>query len=213
MVKIVTTLTAVLAVTLIYYLNTINYQEKPDEVESIDFTTEDEQKQLSSSSDSLPLTINMPVRPQESKDTETKSLEELTNSESFTIKEGDTEIINAAPLSRLNDLDKFDAFGQKLSEENETRSEKSVYEELRLKEFLQEKVPTFKNSPVSRIYCAERYCLFVSTVNKDDELFLDFMRMSKKNEFGSGGFFNFESNGEKFNSVIISLQPGQSVAL
>lgn len=211
--KIVTLFAATVAVIALNYLHTNSYHIFNQEVAVTDSAIEHRQQPIAASTESHTLTVTSMAQPQQSKASETNISEKIIDPTSFTMRDGTTEVLNTAPLSTFNDLDKFDAFGQKILAQNEPRSDQSIHEELRLKEFLQEKVLAFKNAPVRRFYCTERYCVFVAAVKKEDELFAEFMKAAQKNEFGSGGFFNFESNGEKFNSVIVSLQPGQSVAL
>lgn len=211
--KIVTLCTAALATTALTYLYTASYDNNSQQTSATGPAVEHRQQPIAASTESQTLTVTSMAQPQKSKASETIIPEEIIDPTSFTMRDGTTEVLNTAPLSTFNDLDKFDAFGQKILAQNEPRSDQSIREELRLKEFLQEKVLAFKNAPVRRFYCTERYCVFVAAVKKEDELFAEFMKAAQKNEFGSGGFFNFESNGEKFNSVIVSLQPGQSVAL
>ncbi len=144
----------------------------------------------------------------ESKEYETKK---PPKPEDFFIVDGKELVLKLDNMNRLNDVSRIDSFAKQLRAE--TRSVDSLAEERRLTEFLQSKIQTFRRSGLSRIDCGEYFCLFVAPVSRKNELFDEYMSSGERNNFGSGGFYNFESNGEKYNSIVISLKEDTSLAI
>lgn len=144
----------------------------------------------------------------ESKEYEIKG---LPKPEDFFIMDGKELVLKLDDMNRLNDVSRIDTFAKQLRAE--TRSEDSLAEERRLTEFLQSKIQTFRRSGLSRIDCGEYFCLFVAPVSRKNELFDEYMSSGERNNFGSGGYYNFESNGEKYNSIVISLKEDTSLAI
>ncbi len=157
-----------------------------------------------------------PVKPREqmfSKTPESKEYEteKLPQPEDFFIVDGKELVLKLDPMNQLNDISRIDTFAKQLRAE--TRSEDSLAAERQLTEFLQSKIQTFRRSGLSRIDCGEYFCLFVAPVNRKNELFDEYMSSRERNNFGSGGYYNFESNGEKYNSIVISLKKDAFLAI
>ncbi len=112
-------------------------------------------------------------------------------------------------MKQLNDAGRIDSFAKALRAE--PRSDASLTAERQLTELLQTKIQTFRQSALSRIDCGEYFCLVVAPVQQPDQLFNEFLQHSKTLSFGSGSFYNFHSNGELYNSLILSLKANTSI--
>jgi hypothetical protein len=127
----------------------------------------------------------------------------------FVRLDGDELILALDAMDQLNDAGRIDFFARQLRAE--PRSDVSLQAEQQLTELLQNKVQIFRQSALSRIDCGEFFCLVVAPVPQQDALFNEFQRHSKTLSFGSGGFYNFESNGELYNSLVLSLKENTSL--
>ncbi len=123
--------------------------------------------------------------------------------------DGDELILTTDAMDQLNDAGRIDFFARQLRAE--PRSDASLQAEQQLTELLQNKVQIFRQSALSRIDCGEFFCLVVAPVQQRDALFNEFQQHSKTLRFGSGGFYNFESNGELYNSLVLSLKENTSL--
>ncbi|MFC0049371.1 hypothetical protein [Rheinheimera tilapiae] len=127
----------------------------------------------------------------------------------FVRLDGDELILALDAMGQLNDAGRIDFFARQLRAE--PRSDLSLQAEQQLTELLQNKVQIFRQSALSRIDCGEFFCLVVAPVPQQDALFNEFQRHSKTLSFGSGGFYNFESNGELYNGLVLSLKENTSL--
>lgn len=127
----------------------------------------------------------------------------------FVRLDGDELILALDAMDQLNDAGRIDFFARQLRAE--PRSDLSLQAEQQLTELLQNKVQIFRQSALSRIDCGEFFCLVVAPVPQQDALFNEFQRHSKTLSFGSGGFYNFESNGELYNGLVLSLKENTSL--
>ena len=127
----------------------------------------------------------------------------------FVRLDGDELILALDAMDQLNDAGRIDFFARQLRAE--PRSDVSLQAEQQLTELLQNKVQIFRQSALSRIDCGEFFCLVVAPVPQQDALFNEFQRHSKTLSFGSGGFYNFESNGELYNGLVLSLKENTSL--
>ena len=123
--------------------------------------------------------------------------------------DGDELILTTDAMDQLNDAGRIDFFARQLRAE--PRSDASLQAEQQLTELLQNKVQIFRQSALSRIDCGEFFCLVVAPVPQQDALFNEFQQHSKTLSFGSGGFYNFESNGELYNGLVLSLKENTSL--
>ncbi|TXH95961.1 MAG: hypothetical protein E6Q75_09025 [Rheinheimera sp.] len=123
--------------------------------------------------------------------------------------DGEELVLKLNGMKQLNDAGRIDSFAKALRAE--ARSDASLAAERQLTELLQTKVQTFRQSALSRIDCGEYFCLVVAPVQQQDELFNEFLQHSKPLHFGSGSFYNFQSNGELYNSLILSLKANTSI--
>lgn len=117
--------------------------------------------------------------------------------------DGGELVLKLNGMKQLNDAGRIDSFAKALRAE--PRSDASLAAERQLTELLQTKVQTFRQSALSRIDCGEYFCLVVAPVQQPDQLFNEFLQHSKPLRFGSGSFYNFQSNGELYNSLVLSL--------
>ncbi len=127
----------------------------------------------------------------------------------FVRLDGDELILALDAMDQLNDAGRIDFFARQLRAE--PRSDVSLQAEQHLTELLQNKVQIFRQSALSRIDCGEFFCLVVAPVPQQDALFNEFQQHSKTLSFGSGGFYNFESNGELYNGLVLSLKENTSL--
>jgi hypothetical protein len=127
----------------------------------------------------------------------------------FVRLDGDELVLSLDAMDQLNDAGRIDFFARQLRAES--RSDASLQAEQQLTELLQNKVQTFRRSALSRIDCGEHFCLVIAPVQQQDALFNEFQQHSKTLSFGSGGFYNFESNGELYNSLVLSLKENTSL--
>lgn len=127
----------------------------------------------------------------------------------FVRLDGDELILALSAMDQLNDAGRIDFFARQLRAE--PRSDVSLQAEQQLTELLQNKVQIFRQSALSRIDCGEFFCLVVAPVPQQDALFNEFQQHSKTLSFGSGGFYNFESNGELYNGLVLSLKENTSL--
>lgn len=127
----------------------------------------------------------------------------------FVRLDGDELILALDAMDQLNDAGRIDFFARQLRAE--PRSDVSLQAEQQLTELLQNKVQIFRQSALSRIDCGEFFCLVVAPVPQQDALFNEFQQHSKTLSFGSGGFYNFESNGELYNGLVLSLKENTSL--
>lgn len=123
--------------------------------------------------------------------------------------DGEELVLTLSGLKQLNDAGRIDSFAKALHAEQ--RSDTSLDAERQLTELLQTQVQTFRQSALSRIDCGEYFCLVVAPVQQQDQLFNEFLQHSKTLSFGSGSFYNFQSNGELYNSLILSLKANTSI--
>lgn len=123
--------------------------------------------------------------------------------------DGEELVLKLNGMKRLNDAGRIDSFAKAL--QAEPRSDASLAAERQLTELLQTKIQTFRQSALSRIDCGEYFCLVVAPVQQPDQLFNEFLQHSKTLSFGSGSFYNFHSNGELYNSLILSLRANTSI--
>lgn len=123
--------------------------------------------------------------------------------------DGEELVLTLSGLKQLNEAGRIDSFAKALRAEQ--RSDTSLDAERQLTELLQHKVQVFRQSALSRIDCGEYFCLVVAPVQQPDELFNEFLQHSKTLGFGSGSFYNFQSNGELYNSLILSLKANTSI--
>ena len=127
----------------------------------------------------------------------------------FVRLDGDELVLSLDAMDQLNDAGRIDFFARQLRAE--PRSDASLQAEQQLTELLQNKVQIFRRSALSRIDCGEFFCLVVAPVPQQDALFNEFQQHSKTLSFGSGGFYNFESNGELYNGLVLSLKENTSL--
>jgi hypothetical protein len=127
----------------------------------------------------------------------------------FVRLDGDELVLSLDAMDQLNDAGRIDFFARQLRAES--RSDASLQAEQQLTELLQNKVQIFRRSALSRIDCGEHFCLVIAPVQQQDALFNEFQQHSKTLSFGSGGFYNFESNGELYNSLVLSLKENTSL--
>lgn len=127
----------------------------------------------------------------------------------FVRLDGDELILALDAMDQLNDAGRIDFFARQLRAE--PRSDVSLQAEQQLTELLQNKAQIFRQSALSRIDCGEFFCLVVAPVPQQDALFNEFQQHSKTLSFGSGGFYNFESNGELYNGLVLSLKENTSL--
>lgn len=127
----------------------------------------------------------------------------------FVRLDGDELVLSLDGMDQLNDASRIDFFARQLRAES--RSDASLQAEQQLTELLQNKVQIFRRSALSRIDCGEHFCLVIAPVQQQDALFNEFQQHSKTLSFGSGGFYNFESNGELYNSLVLSLKENTSL--
>jgi hypothetical protein len=127
----------------------------------------------------------------------------------FVRLDGDELVLSLDAMDQLNDAGRIDFFARQLRAE--PRSDVSLQAEQQLTELLQNKVQIFRQSALSRIDCGEFFCLVVAPVPQQDALFNEFQQHSKTLSFGSGGFYNFESNGELYNGLVLSLKENTSL--
>ncbi len=127
----------------------------------------------------------------------------------FVRLDGDELVLSLDAMDQLKDAGRIDFFARQLRAE--PRSDVSLQAEQQLTELLQNKVQIFRQSALSRIDCGEFFCLVVAPVPQQDALFNEFQRHSKTLSFGSGGFYNFESNGELYNGLVLSLKENTSL--
>jgi hypothetical protein len=127
----------------------------------------------------------------------------------FVRLDGDELVLSLDAMDQLNDAGRIDFFARQLRAES--RSDASLQAEQQLTELLQNKVQIFRRSALSRIDCGEHFCLVIAPVQQQNALFNEFQQHSKTLSFGSGGFYNFESNGELYNSLVLSLKENTSL--
>lgn len=131
------------------------------------------------------------------------STETVPQPADFVQFDGGELVLKLNGMKQLNDAGRIDSFAKALRAE--PRSDASLAAERQLTELMQTKVQTFRQSALSRIDCGAHFCLVVAPVQQPDELFNEFLQHSKTLSFGSGSFYNFHSNGELYNSLILSL--------
>ncbi|MDZ7867980.1 MAG: hypothetical protein U5L02_02050 [Rheinheimera sp.] len=127
----------------------------------------------------------------------------------FVRLDGDELVLSLDAMDQLNDAGRIDFFARQLRAE--PRSDASLQAEQQLTELLQNKVQIYRRSALSRIDCGEFFCLVLAPVPQQDALFHEFQQHSKTLRFGSGGFYNFNSNGELYNLLILSLKENTSL--
>lgn len=137
------------------------------------------------------------------------STETMPQPADFVQFDGEELVLKLNGMKQLNDAGRIDDFAKTLRAES--RSDASLAAERQLTELLQTKVQTFRQSALSRIDCGEYFCLVVAPVQQPDELFNEFLQHSKPLRFGSGSFYNFHSNGELYNSLILSLKANTAI--
>lgn len=134
---------------------------------------------------------------------------ELPTPADFARLDGEELVLTLDAMDQLNDAGRIDFFARQLRAE--PRSDASLQAEQQLTELLQNKVQIFRRSALSRIDCGEHFCLVVAPVPQQDALFNEFQQHSKTLSFGSGGFYNFKSNGELYNGLVLSLKENTSL--